>query len=595
MSNNYWNQVLTHRIGRRRALTAAGGLAASTAFLAACGGGSDNHESTNRSSLLSEVRDETKDVKRGGVYKGALQIDIYSVEPQSLTGGTVSTALGYSGLFREKDGVGDWPSGEIIGDVAQSWEMSPDKLTMTIKVNPGAHFAPVAPVNGRSIDAHDVAFSWERFARISSRRSDFSNQANKNAPISSVQAIDASTVQIKLAFPYAPILGLLGVNNVGTFYQVPKEAADTKVLDVSKTLLGTGPFYLHEQQPSVRATFKKNPQYKQRSGDLPYFDQIDFAVLTEYAAAIAQFKAGNIHQFATRAEDMLQLKQDMPDIQVVRTPATSGQFRVAFGNRPDSPFKDERVRHAYVRTWDRDAALDVIFNISNFEKSGLPVDSYYEAVLTCSFWKGWFLNAKDEKAFGPNAKNFKQDIGEAKKLMAAAGYANGLSTTVHFPVPGLGFFDRTNPMMIQMPVESQLFKIKQEPHPWAVDFLPNFFTKIDGNYDGIANSFLYTFADPVYRATEVMHSSGSLYSMGDSTIEDLITKAQREFDNDKRKALIQDVQKYEGGKMFMPRLGGATGFATFWPAVRNWGAFVNTTVDYASVYLDQQRPPFKKA
>ena len=36
----------------------------------------------------------------------------------------------------------------------------------------------------------------------------------------------------------------------------------------------------------------------------------------------------------------------------------------------------------------------------------------------------------DEKAFGPNAKYFKHDVAEAKKLLAAAGFANGLELTV---------------------------------------------------------------------------------------------------------------------------------------------------------------------
>ena len=46
---------------------------------------------------------------------------------------------------------------EIDGDIVESWEISPDKLTINAKVNPNAAFHPVAPVNGRAVDANDMA------------------------------------------------------------------------------------------------------------------------------------------------------------------------------------------------------------------------------------------------------------------------------------------------------------------------------------------------------------------------------------------------------------------------------------------------------
>jgi predicted transposase YbfD/YdcC len=67
--NTYWTTGLKHRVSRRRALATTGVAGLSAAFLAACGGSSDNDSGSAQSSLVSQPSDTTKDAKRGGVAK----------------------------------------------------------------------------------------------------------------------------------------------------------------------------------------------------------------------------------------------------------------------------------------------------------------------------------------------------------------------------------------------------------------------------------------------------------------------------------------------------------------------------------------------
>jgi hypothetical protein len=124
MANDYWARLLAGRLTRRRALAATGSAVGGAAFLAACGG-DDSDSGSDKSGLVSEPKDETKSVKRSGVYKASLNADLFSLEPQSLGGSTVTTFLGYTGLLRQKDGLYELPSGDLIGDVARSWEVAP--------------------------------------------------------------------------------------------------------------------------------------------------------------------------------------------------------------------------------------------------------------------------------------------------------------------------------------------------------------------------------------------------------------------------------------------------------------------------------------
>src|SRR6266508_3192120 len=68
MTDHYWSRVLEQRLTRRRALAASG----AAALLAACGGdGGDSANGTSKdaSGLVVKAVDQTKEAKRGGVYK----------------------------------------------------------------------------------------------------------------------------------------------------------------------------------------------------------------------------------------------------------------------------------------------------------------------------------------------------------------------------------------------------------------------------------------------------------------------------------------------------------------------------------------------
>ena len=80
--NNYWQSVLTRRLTRRRAMAATGGMTASAAFLAACGGSSEEDTSSgDRSGLITQAVDTSRQAKMGGVLKHSRNADIANFDP----------------------------------------------------------------------------------------------------------------------------------------------------------------------------------------------------------------------------------------------------------------------------------------------------------------------------------------------------------------------------------------------------------------------------------------------------------------------------------------------------------------------------------
>src|SRR5262245_40834601 len=147
MQGNYWASVLQQRMTRRRAIVATGATAAGAAFLAACGGSDSGGSSSSSSSsgtstqaeskLLTKVTDTTSSAKRGGTMKwtqaseplhfdgmaqGQAQLNIYN-------------GMVYDSLVRNKPGIGaptTWT--EVLPALAESWEISPDKTSITFKL-----------------------------------------------------------------------------------------------------------------------------------------------------------------------------------------------------------------------------------------------------------------------------------------------------------------------------------------------------------------------------------------------------------------------------------------------------------------------------
>src|SRR6187551_654809 len=84
MSQDYWHNLTSGRLNRRRALAGTGAGALGAAFLAACGGGSssdskssgDTSASKDKSGLIAEPQDTTSKAKAGGTIKTFYTADV---------------------------------------------------------------------------------------------------------------------------------------------------------------------------------------------------------------------------------------------------------------------------------------------------------------------------------------------------------------------------------------------------------------------------------------------------------------------------------------------------------------------------------------
>jgi len=87
----------------------------------------------------------------------------------------------------------------IVPQLATSWQWSADGRALTMKIRPGVTFH-----DGEKLDAAAVKFNLERHKTMAG-----STRRGELAPVTSVDAVDASTVRLNLNAPFAPLLAQL--------------------------------------------------------------------------------------------------------------------------------------------------------------------------------------------------------------------------------------------------------------------------------------------------------------------------------------------------------------------------------------------------
>jgi len=576
---SYWQEITGARTSRRRILAATGMGTAAAAFLAACGGGSDSKTSDSdkqaANDKLFKPGDTSSKAVAGGtwqrIYPGTLLAA--NVDPYAKVGLNSGLALHvHSRMFQYKPTVyPDVPTTEVAPDAAESYELSPDKMTLTFKMKGDVKFDSRAPTNGRPVTAEDVVFSWNRFAAQAPNRKDMINSLNPFGPVLSATSTDSKTVVFKLAYPYVPIVGFLAYPRYG---QIQPKETDSGAFNPETESRGSGPWRIDRFVQDVELRFVRNPDWYNKGK--PFFDAMSYKFLPEYATVLSQFRSGAIWEYhgaggnsLIRSDDVLPLKRDVPKLNMIQTPAYSRTANVIFfSSRPDSPWKDARVRQAASMLLDRDLILDTIYATKNFADAGIPTDKRWHTHIPA----GEVLYYEDPKTtpFGGSAKYFKRDPKAAKDLLKAAGFTGPVKQP--WTISTHTLHDRFTPIFVEMMQEFKDFEFDQQK-PQNIQQFQNDYIFGEGKFNGVTSSITTVYPDVDGLIQNNYGSAGGFQVMtftDDKTVA--LSKSQRsEFDATKRKGQIQDLAHHLGEQLFnIPFPGDVLGYNLAWPQLGNY-------------------------
>ena len=603
--------VLATEFSRRRLLRGAGAVGAAAAGMVIVGcSSSKNNQATGAkpaSGSQQGVRTATPQaaqaaaIQPGGVYQDYTTTDITSMDPIAATANIDRTEAGYvySRLFKWKPGIGKPATGEIEGDIVESYELNPNALQITMKLRQNAHWDPRPPTNGRLVDAQDIKFSFDKFHAESVYRKDWFQDLNPASPFTSVETPDNQTVVLKTAFPLGAVFDYLG-NTLG-FYVMPREAGGA--FDPKHDARGSTGWYRDSYKPSVGFSYKRNPGWYLK--DRPYLDGWERPIVPEYATLLSQFRAGGIWGNVARQEDVLQTKKDLPQLVLYQTDYGASPPGVFFG-WSNSPFQDIRVRQAMSKLIDRQLFAQSFSDVDKFKAAGINLDLAYDNFLGKGWGDYWIDPFSSD--MGDSAQNFKYDVAEAKKLLAAAGHADGLKTTFYGPngAPYGTDYQRWADTLAGMWQQAGI-QVEFKNVDYSGDYVPNYNYNqaFDGisiftntTYGGVANNLRsnYHSASVQDRSPFAPSKIGKPAGQKDTQLDGLVESLLRESDLQKAVATSHSIEKYLGSQMYtIPFSYKARGLNLYWPWVGDvtlyhpWPVYIAANDIYPFYWYDASK------
>ena len=277
---------------------------------------------------------------------------------------------------------------KITGDLAESWDVSADGLTITFHLRRNVKWHDGAPFTSR-----DVLFTYKTLKDpgVATPYSD------SLGPVSKVEALDDYTVRVTYKEPFAPALESWGM---GIIPEHLLKGKDINKDGFNRKPVGTGPYRFGEWITGNRIVLAANDDYFEGR---PHIDKFVARILPDQATEFLELKARGIDYMGLNPVQYAR-QSDTEDIgrhfNKLRYPAFA--YTYLGYNLKDGKFADKRVRQAISYAINRDSIIQgVLLGLGSPCTGPFPPESW---------------------AFNKDVKGYAYDPDKAKALLAEAGW-----------------------------------------------------------------------------------------------------------------------------------------------------------------------------
>ena len=465
---------------------------------------------------MSAVAQAAETPRRGGILLAVIGADPPSLDShQEGTFANIQLVAPCYSLLLQFDPF-NFP--KIIGDVATEWKVAPDGRTYTFKIRQGVRFH-----DGSVMTAADVKASYDKI--IFPPEGVRSTRKTSYSAVERVEAPDPGTVVFRLKFPSAALL----VNLASPWNVIyPKQYLDKDPNYFKTHVVGSGPFKFKSYTAGSTFEGERNPDYFIK--DRPYLDGYKFFISTETSVRAAAIRSGRAYvEFRNMpGPDVEAIQKQLGDKVVVQETSMSSSWGIWF-NHTVKPFNDVRVRKALTLGIDRYTAGKVLFPINGLKLVGGSVRPGSE----------WALSEAELQKLPGFGKDAEKNRAEARRLLAEAGYPNGLKVVlknrnIRLPFQDWAVFAIQEWRKIGVDAEHRPL----ETAAWFAD------GQNTGNFELIVSSPSQFMDDPdVWMSRYTTGDTENWGRVSDPRLDDLYARQTRARDPAERKKLVNEMER----------------------------------------------------
>ena len=420
-------------------------------------------------------------------------------EPASLDPQNVGVVSGYQVIKQLYDTLVTRDNdGNIHPALAESWE-NIDDTTIRFKLRQDVVFH-----NGEKMTAEDVRYTIQRATELAQSASIFKTFDGENTKV-----VDDYTIDVKLKEPFAGALSYLATSRGAI---VSNKAVEEKGIDgFGQEPVGSGPFKFVKWESGDRIVMVKNEDYW---GDKATYENLIARIIPDASVRTMELESGGIDLLiGVNAADLDNLRSN-PDINVEIGSGLTHEIWLM--SMTADEFSDIRVREAMNLALDIPSIVETVWG-----ELGTPADSVFS--------DGVFGHI----SIGP----IKQDQEKAKELLAEAGYSNGFDTEITFGENAAtqAALEVAQQMWAQVGINVKITPLDQATYK-------------DNNAAGITrfgrSNFTTSTGDPDHALANWQSGYKGALNANDPHIDELMAQGRAEQDEEKRKEIYAELQKY---------------------------------------------------
>src|SRR6266702_760905 len=405
-----------------------------------------------------------------------------------------------------------------VPDLAESWTISPDGLTYTVKLRQGVRFH-----DGSMMTSRDVKASYDKI--VFPPANVISMRKGAYTAIEVIEAPDPHTVVFRLKWPQASFLTNLA-SPYNWIFKADILAKDVRWYETN--VMGTGPFKFVEHVKGSHWVGKKNPDYWDKGK--PYLDGYRALFISASSSQVAAIRGERAHiqfrSFSPADRDALVAALG-PKITVQESPWDCGQLVTM--NQERKPRSEERVRRALTLALDRWEAsknlsrIAVVKEVGGIQVPGTP----------------WATPPAELEKLAGYGKDIAANRAEARRLLKEAGAEN-----LSFTYKNRGVAMPYEPLAVWVIDQWRQIgvTVKQE----VVEAAAYYATLRGGDFEVAADFQCGFIVEPdldiyKFQSASISHANYSRYE--DKTLDDLYVKQARAVDAEERRKALRAFEK----------------------------------------------------